>query len=300
MTGTTQQRAVAGSSAENRIRATAKKVGMLPAVALQAMELSRDPDCSIREFSQVVERDPSLAADILSISNSVLYSSGQPVLNLNQAVVRLGFNQCYHLILSASMSALMKNVPLEEEWIRESLCRHGFVTGLLAVKLNSALNLRFSGEEFTVGLMHDFGRILLAVAFPDRFADLDDLSFDERHPDFLQREQAFPGLDHCDVCGLFAEMNGLPGTLIDTIRHHHDPAQATADRRLAALIALSDDMANYAQRVGNGEGYKPDASFDFSLLGTKNTNADVVASLTEIAPTLIENSVFEAIEIGGY
>ena len=72
MTGTTQQRAVAGSSAENRIRATAKKVGMLPAVALQAMELSRDPDCSIREFSQVVERDPSLAADILSISNSVL------------------------------------------------------------------------------------------------------------------------------------------------------------------------------------------------------------------------------------
>ena len=40
---------------------------MLPTVATEALELANDPDCSIPKFVSVIETDPSLVTDILSI-----------------------------------------------------------------------------------------------------------------------------------------------------------------------------------------------------------------------------------------
>jgi hypothetical protein len=53
-----------------------QKLQMLPAVAVKALAIARDPDCSIREFVSVVERDTKLASDILSMANSPLFFTG--------------------------------------------------------------------------------------------------------------------------------------------------------------------------------------------------------------------------------
>lgn len=99
-------------------RARTAEFGMVPAVAVQALEITNDPECSINQFVSVVERETTLAADILSIANSSIYAPGKPILSLSQAVIRLGFQQCRNLILSSSVSTLMKKLPLGEEWIR--------------------------------------------------------------------------------------------------------------------------------------------------------------------------------------
>lgn len=236
-------------------RQKAQALQMLPGVAVQALEIARDPECTIPDFVAVVERDAKLAADILAMSNSVMFSAGGPaVLSLQQAIVRLGFRQCRNLILSTSMASLMKNVSLEEEWVRDVLCRHGFLTGMLAINVNKIVGTGFQGEEFAAGLVHDFGRLLLAVVAPDKFCIADPLHFDES-PEILTMERRILGTDHCQAGTWYAELSKLPSEFAEVIRYHHNPAACTKHRRLVALVAIADHMANHLQRFDDGNQY---------------------------------------------
>jgi HD-like signal output (HDOD) protein len=108
------------------VQALKKRVGqlqMLPAVAQEALQLVRDPQCSISQFTTVVKRDMKLTAEILKMANSALYCPVVPILDLNRCVMRVGFRECQYLILSASIASLMHRVTMSQEWIRETLWR---------------------------------------------------------------------------------------------------------------------------------------------------------------------------------
>ncbi len=232
----------------------ADELSMLPAVATEALELARDPECRTAEFAGVIERDVKLATEILSIANSVYFAASAPVASLQQAVVRLGLRQCRYLILSSSAASLMKGLPLEQEWVREVIWQHSFRTATACSYLNKSLKLGFDGEEFTAGLLHDFGRLLLAVAAPESFAKADPLSFEEDE-EFLSREISILGADHCSFGAWFAEHNGLPRSLVAAIHYHHLPETHHPDQKLIALVAAGDHITNHYQRFEEFEGY---------------------------------------------
>lgn len=74
---------------------------------------------------------------------------------------------------------MMRNMSLAEEWIRDVLSQHAFVTGLTAVHVNRIVGTGFQGEEFAAGLIHDFGRTPLALCMPDQFVSADPLDFED-------------------------------------------------------------------------------------------------------------------------
>ncbi|MBX3444974.1 MAG: HDOD domain-containing protein [Planctomyces sp.] len=235
-----------------RLRRKLPTLQMLPAVATQALEIARQPDCSIAAFSGVVERDLKLAADILKMANSVLYSTGTPVASLHQAVVRLGFHHCRSVIVSSSYDSLTRTLGAEEQASRELLTRHGFLTAIFALRLNHCLHLGFQGEEFTAGLMHDIGRLLLSVAAPETFREADPLDFQETG-ELEDREREAFGVSHAEFGAWFADQSDLPQPLVAAIRFHHAPKDAGTHRRLAALTAAADELANFVQRPGRSE-----------------------------------------------
>ncbi len=233
----------------------AQHLQMLPAVAIQALDIAKNPKCSIREFVSVIKQDAKLATDILGMSNSSMFcTGGSPIVSLQQSVVRLGFRPCRNLILSTSMASMMRHLSLAEEWIREVLSQHAFLTGLTAVHVNRIVGAGFQGEEFAAGLVHDFGRALLAVCMPDQFASADPLDFDENSqtPD---KETWLLETNHCEAGAWFAQINSLPSEFVEAIRHHHAPQNAVKHRRLVALTAISDHIANHMQRFETSDGY---------------------------------------------
>ncbi len=234
------------------------KLNVLPAIAMDALKMSKDPNCSMSEFSKLIERDIKLATDILRMANCVVYSNGSPIQSLHQAVVRLGFRQCKNLILSSSVSGLMKKISLQESWVRELLWRHSFLTGMLSLHLNRIFNAGFFGEEFTAGLVHDFGRTIFAFCLPNEFGRIDPLQFNESEQT-LEHEQNEIGIDHCQVGTWFAMNNQLPEPIADVIRYHHTPNHATNSSRLVALVAIADQIANALQRSDNLAQFDPDS-----------------------------------------
>ena len=265
---------------------------MLPSLAIKALELAKHPDCSIKQFASLIERDLTLASDMLKMANSMVYSRGIPIPSLQQAVVRLGFQQCKNLILASSANSLMMQLTMTETWIREALWRHGFLTATIASSLNRALNLGFQGEEFTAGLVHDIGRILLALLEPSRFSKADRLDCAEdgeaTQQEMLQREQALLGTDHCILGSWFLEYSGLPQSLAEVARLHHTYSRELSDRPLVALTAVADHMANHMQLTKNPAGYEPETNSAIDFLARSHSQR---RRLIEIIPTVMEEAI---------
>jgi HD-like signal output (HDOD) protein len=183
-------------------------------------------------------------------------------------------------------------MDLSEQWARESLCRHGYTTGLLAVKINRALNLGILGEELTAGLIHDFGRMLFILCFPDEFQQVDDLAFDEEMPTVLATEEAVLHVNHCELGAWLLQSNGLPDALVEVVLFHHQPELAR-DARLTYLTAVCDHMANHVQRHGSTRPY--DIQTNPFVQGLENSGVrSATSKIADISELIMESALNEA------
>ncbi|MEZ6065141.1 MAG: HDOD domain-containing protein [Planctomycetaceae bacterium] len=275
-----------------QLKRTSAGLNMLPAVAMQALEIARDPHCSISEFARVVEKDVKLAADMLSLANSSAFAGTSQLSSLHQSIVRLGLQKAKNLIYSSSVTALMKKMSAEDAAHREGLWRHSFHTAILALHFNHSCGVGFQGEEFTAGLLHDLGRTLLGSCLPDRCRELDLLDYDNS-PRLLEQERLLIGTDHCELGAFFALKNKLPKPLIDAVRYHHQPYRARESLRLVALTAACDHMANHLQRYDSPEGYSP-AENEALLLLEEAGVIGAVKRFTAVHDVLMRNAQHDA------
>ncbi len=236
------------------LRARARELAVLPEVVSEALGLIKNPDADVQKISRLLERDIHLATEILRLANSPAFGGSRDISRLSDAVIRLGLDRCQDLILSSCTANLMKRVSVEQQWIRDALWQHGYATGLCCQILNASLDFHFTGEEFTAGLIHDIGRLLLAVLIPTEFSDGDPMDFNESH-DPRKREQSVFDTDHAELGSWFAEQNRLPISLVDVIRHHHDPEQSPRNATLVALVAAADQMSNHFLRHESADGF---------------------------------------------
>ena len=226
--------------------ASLQGIPMLPEGAIKAMAVAKSPDVSLEDLALVIAPDPALTASILKLANSVLFRTGRPTETLVGAVVRIGLRQCYNLILTAAMRSLFCKLPKGQQGHFECLWRHSLLTACVCRELNLHLSLGFRHEEFTCGLTHDIGRMLIGIGTPEQFEAIDPVDFLEG-PEVLAREQEVLGTDHCEVGAWFASQNQLPTSVIECIQFHHVPADAGKYRGLAAVVSTADHMANYSQ-----------------------------------------------------
>jgi HD-like signal output (HDOD) protein len=244
------------SELTQRLTQAAGSLQMLPAVAMQAMQIANSPECDFLKLANVIQRDLKLTTFILRMANSSMYSPTAPIASLHHAISVMGLKRCRDMILTAGMDSVAKKVPPELSEKRELLWRHSFLTAIFAVKINHLLGLKFQGEEYTAGLMHDFGRTLLAVATPEQFVAVDPLDFNE--PDNIEsRERGQIATSHAEFGAWFASLNELPPALVAAIRYHHCPENAGEHAHLAGLVAAADHVANHVQRADQPSEYNP-------------------------------------------
>jgi putative nucleotidyltransferase with HDIG domain len=131
----------------------------LPATSMALVNLAGKPGVDVNRVVQLISSDPSLAGELLRISNSVLYATHMPAGTLNEAVMRIGLKGLRTLIFSVSVKGTLLKVKglasfSEEVW------RQAFSVATLARKIAPLVG--FDRERaFLVGLLHDVGKIAL-------------------------------------------------------------------------------------------------------------------------------------------
>ncbi len=275
-----------------KIESLAHASFMLPEAARKAMELAKDPNCDVEDFLVVIQRDPKLASDILGMANSASFSANIKIASLQQAVVRLGFRQCRNLILAAAFSSLMAQWPARQHVVRNALWRHSYTTASLCQRFNREFRLRFEGEEFTAGLIHDFGRFALAFCHPE-LCHPEGHIVGEETATILELETRVAGANHCQVGAFIAGINEMPSFLTDAIRYHHSPQDCPPENLLlCSLISACDHMGRHLFTFNSAEGYLAEENPWIALLeanGSKSIAEGFIEKAETIMSDVLEN-----------
>ena len=225
----------------------------LPQVATRVIRITADSDTSTDQLQNLVRTDQALTSQILKVANSAMFGRMREVSTLTQAILTLGFSTTRSVVLASSVKNLFTRGPagLQERILWE----HALVTALTGSAFSKAMRFPIAEEVFLAGLMHDIGKSVMFLKFPESYGTML-RQLQEDGGDGLSMELDTFGFDHAMVGeALLASWNLSEGIEV-VARWHHDPLQAAVEhQRLVALVALGNQMA-FDLQVGIG---MPDA-----------------------------------------
>jgi HD-like signal output (HDOD) protein len=92
---------------KQRLKTAVGTLNMLPAVAVQALQIANNPDCDLGKLAGVIQRDLKLTTMILRMANSALFSPPKPIASLHHAVLTIGLRRCRDFIVVSFRSRWM-------------------------------------------------------------------------------------------------------------------------------------------------------------------------------------------------
>lgn len=100
-------------------------------------------------------------------------------------------------------------------------------------------------EAFASTLLHDVGRVVLALAQGSNFRLLAERV--QGGESLLDVELEVFGVTHADVGARLLAIWGLPLTIVDVVQFHHDPGSAPEScRALASIVHVADAIVHGA------------------------------------------------------
>jgi putative nucleotidyltransferase with HDIG domain len=218
-------------------------------VAVQVLRISANPDSTTDELKQVIATDVALTAQILKIANSAMFGMMREVRTLTQAIMTLGFSTIKSVVIASSAKNLYSrgNTGLQERLMWE----HALITALAGRAYGREIRFPRAEECFLGGLLHDIGKSVLGLKFPDRYGVLIRNTYNEGL-DLMEQELDTFGFDHTMVGEALLHSWNIAPSLEHAVRWHHDPLHAPEeDRVLAALVAFGNRLA-HEQKIGIG------------------------------------------------
>ncbi len=193
---------------------------------------------AIRDVAGIVCADPVVAAALLSVANCSPYGLPGQVVNINLAVTLLGLTGTRDVTVqfeeSASVHPSSKFDP-KLFWLRSMFC------ATASMSIARASNRGEVGDAYTVGLLHEIGRLALAAALPEAYASVaEEMPDDDR----VRAEEGVFSITHSEAGYLMATKWKLPPAVADPIRRHHATDGIGQDKDLVAIVTLAAAMAD--------------------------------------------------------
>ena len=187
------------------VRANAFELPLLPESSSKLLRLC-DEHSSPEELAQCIRNDAAIATNVLRVANSAVYSSGTPIVSMQQAVARLGISRIREIVLVVSCKSRVFSVPGFEEEVQESF-QNSLATGFFAQEIARVRRLSVE-DAFLCGLLHDIGRPILLQAVFD-YQRAQQVSFD--------RSDLIDAVEHFrpEVGGSLIEAWSLPERIVN-------------------------------------------------------------------------------------
>ncbi|MFQ5508969.1 MAG: HDOD domain-containing protein [Leptospirillia bacterium] len=235
----------------------------LPTVVHQILGVTGDPSSSTRQLTELIERDPSLSANLLKLVNSAYFGFSRTISQVHDAAVLVGYSTIRTLALSTSViSAFDTGQGLDARAFWE----HSISTAIAAGTVARTLGHEQNDLAFMAGLLHDIGVLIFALRFPDAPEGL----YDGDLHDLLTREEAVFGMNHAVAGGFVARHWKFEPELTRAIEEHHLPSGAAPESvgSLARLVRLAEWLASDRYPLdGPGVGTDDDMSAVADSLG---------------------------------
>ncbi len=209
----------------------------IPAIATRIVELCRTDSFTASTMSELLTQDPAIAARVLQVANSSLYSPRAPVKTVRVAVALLGANTVMALALGFSLvgSRRSGSSDFDYPWF----WRRVLLSGIAGRVISTHLSLD-DEEVFLASLFQDVGMLVMDAVLPEYAALVAESCRDHLRLERMERERF--GTDHVEVGAWMIEKWRLPTYISDAVRGQAG-SLGTGRSRVCSAATLSSLLA---------------------------------------------------------
>lgn len=212
-----------------------------PAIAMRILQAVKSQETSFRELGRIIAADPALTAKLLKVANSSFYALPNKVTSIDKALTVLGVTALKNIALSFVFAKDFSN-RTTSGFDFDHFWKRAVTAGVAAELLTKQLG-RSNEDAFVSAILQDLGIMLLQTSRGEEYsALLAEKDKSGRSLQALERERL--GFDHQELTAALLADWGLPASIVEPIRHHHDPAQATPEFHPAAeVLSLASQLS---------------------------------------------------------
>ena len=235
------------------------EIPAFPAVISELVACLHSPNVSEARVSELVQLDPSLSTSVLRVANSALYATDQTVVSVKTGVMLIGFDLLQSIAMRGAVAGMvqMDRVKASKQ-DPDALWAHSIAASMYARELAQRLPRMESSEAVTAGLLHDIGKIVMAMCYPEKVARLLDPATSVLGESLLAKEERIFGACHTVFGAVLAKNWGLPDSLVCAIELHHHAncterlkSYSKHIRDLTIVTCLANQFAKLSGFSGN-------------------------------------------------
>jgi putative nucleotidyltransferase with HDIG domain len=264
-------------STREQILEKIKTIPSMPAAANAVIQLLKDPDVEVNALVRGIEYDQGLTANVLRLANSAYFAGPRTVGSLKEAIVRLGMNRIFQLVLTVAIVPLARQPVRGYDLPAGRLLEQSVAVAIGAEDLAARLDRKAPPHTYTSGLLHDLGKVVLGTFLEVSVGPVLELAQNEQLS-FDVAEARVMGVDHAEAGAALLEHWNLPKNISDVVRYHHHPEALKGDTVVVDLVHMADALAIESGLGGGVDGmnYKP---------------SEVVMSRLKVRPQVAEQVV---------
>ena len=235
---------ISGTSSREKTLKCLERLPTLSPMTTQLLARLARSNCDVIELTSVVEKDAVLSAQILRLANSAVFGRSQPINSVKHAIAMVGVGAMRKFALGASISNLFARFRSAPSFSMGRFNLHSVATGTLVELIADEIEFDDSNGVFVAGLLHDVGKLLIAVTMPKQYEEILAV-LAVSGGSLLDCEREILGTDHAELSGLAISRWELAEPIRWAAFYHHEPARAavvenTGPGRLSLSLAVHE------------------------------------------------------------
>ncbi len=198
-------------------------------------------DVSFAKLADLVEKDTVVAGNLLHLVNSAAYARRGTVNSVCHAISVLGIAKLRNAVLGMSVARMWNNTRIPATWSMARFNLHSAAVAILSDLLVQRVRAQCPEGAFAAGLLHDTGRLLIAMGLPKEHDQIAALQDREQIP-LVECEVRVLGFAHPDLSARALRFWNLPEPIQAAVAGHHPEAAPHSPGENADLAALRHSM----------------------------------------------------------
>jgi HD-like signal output (HDOD) protein len=207
-------------------------------------------NCDAKALAEVVEKDALLSAQVLRMANSAALGRKRSIHTVKHAIALIGVGAMRRFALGTSLSNLFARFRTPSGFSVTRFNLHSVATATLVEVMADELPVLHTENAFISGLLHDVGKMLIAVSLPKEYETI--LGFAAvTNMSLLECERHILGTDHAELSGIAISRWELAEPIQWVGYYHHEPEKAqelegdNTKLGLPTLVNRADAFINY-------------------------------------------------------
>jgi putative nucleotidyltransferase with HDIG domain len=227
----------------------------LPTIVQDILDVTEDPRSGVKDVQAVVEKDQTCSVKLLKLSNSAYYGFSREISTIKQAILIIGLEGVKSAAMSLGMADAFIKGAKDSREVLTQLWVHSMAVATASQQLAKDSKLVAESVAYLAGLIHDFGKVILAGHFGERYVQVFERAKQDRL-NIAEVEKVEFGVDHETVAAWVAQAWDLPEKIQKVVSQHHSAFSKVPINPEVLVVGIADALA-YESGVGHGGNGQP-------------------------------------------